>query len=119
MVGFFVFIITATIAFIIFMCVWKSSASKLADSLFDTVPAVAESVAPIDPDEIISIDYYIARYDGKALSIFARSGDREVFLYTLDTRIEDISSAELTQLQYGVILHGKQALAAFEEDFTS
>lgn len=119
MVGFCVFIITSLIAYITFLYMWKSSATKIADTLIEATPAAAESFSSFDPNEIIIADYYVARYDGNTLSIYARTGESEEFLYTLDARIEDISPTELTQLKDGIILHDKQALAAFEEDFTS
>ncbi len=119
MVGFCVFIITALVAYIAFMYMWKTSATKVAGSLIEVTPAAAESFSPLDPDEIIPADYYVARYDGNTLSIYARSGESEEFLYTLDARIEDISPEELALLREGIVLDGKQALASFEEDFTS
>ena len=119
MVGFCVFIITALVAYLAFMYMWKSSASKAAGAFIEATPAAAESFSPLAPDETIPADYYVARYDGSTLSIYAGSGDHEEFLYTLDARIEDISSAELALLRKGIILHDRQALASFEEDFTS
>lgn len=67
----------------------------------------------------INPDYFIARYNGTHLSVFSVSEGKEEFLYTLNVRIEDISPTELNELKNGITLPNKEALASFEEDFTS
>lgn len=120
MVGFCVFITTAVIAYAACMCIWHLSVKEATDALSDAEPAVAaEASLPLAHEDIIKTDCYIARYDGNALSIYALCGEKEEFLYTLDARIEDISFTELEQLREGIVLADKQALASFEEDFTS
>ncbi len=120
MVGFCVFITTAAIAYIACLCIWNFSVKEAAETLSRTEPAVAaEATVALNPGDVIAADYYIARYDGHTLSIYACSGEREEFLYTLDARIEDISIQELEELKRGIVLSDKYALASFEEDFTS
>ena len=119
MVGLCVFITTAAIAYISFLCIWNFSTKKATSALLKSEPESVEASVPLPSDMVIKADYYIARYDNDTLSIYAISGDAEEFLYSLDARIEDISKNELEQLKKGIALMDKQALASFEEDFTS
>ncbi len=117
MVGFCVFALTAIIAYFTCMAAYRMSAEKVAEALSpiqDTLSVQAEN-SNITP----AVGHYIARFDGENLAIYCCTDDHEEFMYTLDVRIEDISAAELSQLEDGIILPTRQALASFEEDFTS
>lgn len=119
MIGFSVFITTIIIAYISFMYAYRFSAEKAAEALGAETSAIAETLVPLSPNDVINIEHYLVRYTGDSLAIYAVCEDKEEFLYTLDARIEDISAEELNELKEGIILSDKQALASFEEDFTS
>ena len=119
MIGFCVFITTIIIAYITFMYAYRFSVERTTEALVAETPALAETLVPLSPNDVINIEYYLARYTGDSLAIYAVCEDKEEFLYTLDARIEDISTEELNELREGIILPNKQALASFEEDFTS
>ena len=103
MIGFCVFIAVIIITYVAVTYLYKASAAKTA--------------APLTEDDVTDCEYYLARFNGKGISIFACSNGNEEFLYTIDVRAEDISTDELTKLKEGIILSDKQALASFEEDF--
>ena len=119
MIGFCVFITTIIIAYIAFMYAYRFSVGRTTEALGAETSALAETLVPLSPDDVINIDHYLARYTGDNLAIYAVCEDKEEFLYTLDARIEDISTEELNELKAGIVLSDKQALASFEEDFTS
>lgn len=62
---------------------------------------------------------YIARLDGEKISVYAKAGENEEFMYTLKVRVADFSTEERENLETGIMLADKQALASFIEDFTS
>ncbi len=119
MIGFCVFITTIIIAYISFMYAYRFSVERTTEALSPETSALAETLVPLSPNDVIKIEHYLARYTGDSLAIYAVCEDKEEFLYTLDARIEDISTEELNELKEGIILPDKQALASFEEDFTS
>ena len=119
MIGFCVFITTIIIAYISFMYAYRFSAKRTTEALGAETSVLAETLVPLSPNEVINIKHYLARYTGESLAIYAVCEDKEEFLYTLDARIEDISAQELDKLKEGIILSDRQALASFEEDFTS
>ena len=119
MVGFCVFIATIIIAYLTFMYAYRFSTEMATDALGTTTATASEALVPLSPGEVINVDYYLAKYTGNSLAIYAICEDKEEFLYTLDARIEDISAEELNGLKDGIILPDKQSLASFEEDFTS
>ncbi|MDO5311679.1 MAG: hypothetical protein Q4E94_07195, partial [Clostridia bacterium] len=74
---------------------------------------------PAAADAAVDAESYIARIDGDVLAIYAVTDGREEFLYNLNVRIQDISESEKRLLRDGVAIADRQALASFEEDFTS
>ena len=118
MIGFCVFIAVIIITYVAVTYVYKISAAKTAANVLPVEePASAQTIAPLTEDDVTDCEYYLARFNGKGISIFACSNGNEEFLYTIDVRAEDISADELTELKEGIILSDKQALASFEEDF--
>lgn len=120
LIGFLVFLTGILIFYTAFRITYKKSVKAASDAISaqQTASASAQSDG-LKESEIIKPDYFIARYDGKNLAIYCVSDGKEEFLYTLNARIEDISENELDQLKEGITLKDKQALASFEEDFTS
>lgn len=118
MIGFCVFAATVIIAYFTCMATYRISAQRAAKALAASEPTVSAEPSNLSTAEP-SLSYYIARLDGRNLSVYSCTSGKEEFLYTLDARIEDISEQELTELKKGIILKDKQALASFEEDFTS
>lgn len=118
MIGFCVFVLTVAIAYFVCTTAYRMSAEKSSDTV---MPIEREVEAETEPQSIGATpeSYYMARFDGENLSVYACAGGSEEFMYTLDVRIEDIAQSELEQLRSGVVLRDKQALASFEEDFTS
>ena len=118
MIGFCVFVLTVAIVYFVCTTVYRMSAEKESGAV---VPIEQAVEAEAEPQDIRTAEegYYIARFDGENLSVYACTGGNEEFMYTLDVRIEDIGQSELEQLKGGIVLHDKQALASFEEDFTS
>ncbi len=120
LIGFLVFLTGILIFYAAFRITYKKSVKAASDAISaqPTTSASAQSNV-LKESEIINPDYFIARYDGKSLAIYCISDGKEEFLYTLNARIEDISESELDELRKGITLRDKQALASFEEDFTS
>ena len=120
LIGFLVFLTGILIFYAVFRITYKKSVKAASDAISaqQTISASAQSNV-LKESEIINPDYFIARYDGKSLAIYCISDGKEEFLYTLNARIEDISESELDELRKGITLRDKQALASFEEDFTS
>lgn len=120
MIGFCVFIAAIIIAYVTFTSAYKISAQRTTEALTAaSKPAAAHTDEPLRTEDITHVSSYLARYDGTNLAIFACTDGNEEFLYTLDVCIEDISPSELSRLKDGIELSDKQALASFEEDFTS
>lgn len=118
MVCFCVFIFTIIVAYIASMYSYNLTLEKASEVIGTSAPDHA-TLKPLKDDDLIAVNHYVARYNGEYLAIYAATNDNEEFLYTLDARIEDISKEELEELIHGIILPDKQALASFEEDFTS
>lgn len=114
--GFCVFAMVTIILYIAAVYAAKLSAQKPTALPEET--AVAEAANFLTENEMADCDFYMARFDGKGIAIFACSDKGEEFLYTIDIRPTDISDAELTTLKNGVLLESKEALASFEEDFS-
>ena len=120
LIGFLVFLTGILIFYAAFKITYKKSVKTATDAISAQQIASASTQSnALKENEIIKPDYFIARYDGKSLAIYCVSEGKEEFLYTLNARIEDISESELSQLKKGITLKDKQALASFEEDFTS
>lgn len=118
--GFLIFMLVITIGYFSYTSSIRNSLKKTSTYPVqneETVSAAAST--PLSEEEILKPDCYYVRYDGKELSVYAVSNNKEEFLYTIKTRIADISDNELESLKKGVYLKDKQALTAFEEDFTS
>lgn len=62
---------------------------------------------------------YLARLENGAIAIYACFDNREEFLYSLDVPVAELPAVDLTKLQNGITLSTKEALTAFEEDYTS
>lgn len=120
LIGFLVFLTGILIFYTAFRITYKKSVKTATDALYAQQTASASAQSDVlKESEIIKPDYFIARYDGKSLAIYCVADGKEEFLYTLNARIEDISENELDELKKGITLKDKQALASFEEDFTS
>lgn len=116
-IGFCVFAVTILLALVSYLVSYRISAKKTAETL-----ASAETLAhaqPLTLDEITVADYYLAILEGDTVSLYACSENSEEFLYAIDIPINEISQEELTRLKNGIVLKDKEALASFEEDFTS
>ena len=119
MIGFCVFVLTIAIAYFVCTAAYRMSAKKASGTITPIEQAVEAEAEPQDIRTAAEASYYIARFDGENLSVYACADGIEEFMYTLDVRIADITQSELEQLKNGVVLQDKQALASFEEDFTS
>lgn len=121
MIGFCVFVLAVAIAYFVCTAAYRMSAEKTSNTPMPIEQTVEAEAEP----ETMGIrtageaSYYIARFDGENLSVYACADGSEEFMYTLDVRIEDVAQSELEQLKDGIVLRDKQALASFEEDFTS
>ncbi|MGN0180213.1 MAG: hypothetical protein ACI4DY_12395 [Monoglobaceae bacterium] len=122
MIGVCVFLSVVIAAYVSFAYVYRRAEDRAARALLtvDTPAAAESSENPTAAGAAGSAaESYIARIDGDALAIYAVSDGREKFLYNLNVRIQDISESEQRLLKDGVTLADRQALASFEEDFTS
>ncbi len=118
-IGFCVFAATILIALISYFISYRISAKKVAETLASAEKSVNAQTEPLTSDEIISAEYYLARLEDDDISLYACSENTEEFLYAIDVPINEISDEELTRLKNGIVLKDKEALASFEEDFTS
>lgn len=120
MIGVCVFLSVIIIAYVSLTYIYRQAENRAAKALLtiDT-PATAETSEAPAANAVDAIGLYIARIDGDALAIYAVTDGREEFLYNLNVRIQDISEDEQRLLREGITLADKQALASFEEDFTS
>ncbi len=119
MIGFCVFVAATIAAAAAYMSAAKISAERSLKSISVTEQPASAQAEPLTRKDVIVADYYVARCDGNALSVYACSDNGEEFLYTIDVRIEDIPPDDLANLQQGVVLRDRQSLASFEEDFGS
>ncbi len=119
MVGFCIFTATLIVAYITFTYANRITSERATEALSESLPISASATSPLSGGEVLTADYYLARCNENGLAVYAVNDETEEFLYTLDIRLEDISKTELDELKLGVILKDKQALASFEEDFTS
>lgn len=118
LIGICVLVLSAALVFLIYSGIGNNACKS--EPVFSNIehPALAE-FAPIEYPALPAAEFYLARFDGESLGIYSCRDGEEHFLYTLDVRIEDIGKAELFSLSQGIVLADKQALAIFEEDFTS
>ena len=62
---------------------------------------------------------YVAKFENDDISIYMSNGYEDIFLYSLDIYTKDLPVEDLIRLKEGIVLENKEALTAFEEDFTS
>ncbi len=114
-------IFTAVILFCIIVSriTYKNSLDKLNSALPPSNQAVSVSASESDEHTSETADCFYAKLEGENISIYSISGDKNEFMYSLKIQVKDISEKELEELKKGIILKDRQALASFEEDFTS
>lgn len=66
-----------------------------------------------------TLEYYVARMNGKKLGIFICSNNTERFAYNLEVDFASLSEQDQALLTQGVVLYNAEELAKFIEDFTS
>ena len=118
-IGFCVFAVTILIALVSYLVSYRISAKKTAKTLASAERIVHAQNEPLTLHEITVANYYIAVLEGDKISFYAHTENSEEFLYAIDIPITEISQEELARLKNGIILNDKEALASFEEDFTS
>ncbi len=64
-------------------------------------------------------DHYLARLEGNTIKIYMCRDGGELFLYNLNTYVNDLQRKDAEALKKGVILKDKKELTAFEEDYNS
>lgn len=118
-VGFSVFLSAVIIYYTMYFLTYRRTIKATADSLNVGENISARESNEVAEGDVIVPDSYLARFDGKNIVVYAICNNTEEFLYTIRLRIADISENELAELKKGIMLPDKQALASFEEDFTS
>lgn len=66
-----------------------------------------------------SLEYYVARMNGKKLCIYICRSNTEEFAYAVDVDYYSLSEQDQVLLTQGVVLYNNEELAKFIEDFTS
>lgn len=118
-VGVGVFIAVILFCIIVSKITYKNSLDKLNSQLPPSNQAVSASANESTERKEENADCFYAKLEGENISIYSISGDKNEFMYSLRIQVKDISEKELEELKKGIILKDRQALASFEEDFTS
>lgn len=123
MLGIIVFSVAVFAGYLSYIAAYRIQTNRLSQTLLPPDRAEAAPVSrpaqPLPESRVTPVDYYIARFENNDISIYTFFNGKEAFLYSLDIYAGDLPAEDLLRLREGVILHTKQELAAFEEDFTS
>ena len=117
------FLSAALIGFVMYTTsqVGESLKQPLSSLSAETNRAVSSSRLPVvsqmPATEVVTISHYIARLDDDRIAIYAYENE-EKFLYNLDIHINELTQSDMEELRRGIILHTKEELASFEEDFS-
>lgn len=123
MLGVIVFSVALLAGYLSYVLTYRYQTQRVRETLLsqDTVEAspVNSDARPLAQDDILSVDYYIAKLEGEQIAIYISAEGKEAFLYSLDIRTGDLTEEDISQLTQGMILKTRQDLVSFEEDFTS
>ena len=122
LVGMIAFALAVLIGYTSYILALNHALSKTQANLKEPDTATAEAYTeqvPLSTESVTIAESYIARLDDDKISIFAVTNGRESFMYNLDVYIGDLPESDLNLLKKGVLLEDKEALAKFEEDYTS
>ncbi len=116
--GLVVFATALLVGYLAYVVTYHYQTEKLKDSM-DMALATPASQGTVPAEEVIRVDYYLARLENHKIAIYTVAEEEERFLYTLDVYTGNFPATELLRLQEGVVLQNRQDLASFEEDYTS
>ncbi len=116
--GLVVFATALLVGYLAYVATYHYQTGELKDSI-DMALATPASQGAVPTEEVIRVDYYLARLENHKIAIYTVAEEEERFLYTLDVYTGNFPAAELLRLQEGVVLQNRQDLASFEEDYTS
>ncbi len=116
--GAVVFLTALLVGYLAYLATYHYQTEKLKESM-DMALATPASQGTVPTEELIRVEYYLARLENHQIAIYAVSQAEERFLYTLDVYTGNFPANELLRLREGVALKNRQELASFEEDYTS
>ncbi len=115
--GVIIFSIACLAGYLSYLAVYNHQSKMLNERynsgvFADTAPTAGESIPVSNGIK------YIAKFENDDISIYMSDGTEEIFLYSLDIYTKDLPVEDIIRLKEGIVLETKEALAAFEEDFT-
>ena len=116
--GTVVFLTALLVGYLAYLATYHYQTEKLKESL-DMALATPASQEAVPTEELIRVDYYLARLENHQIAIYTVAEEEERFLYTLDVYTGNFPANELLRLREGIVLKNRQELASFEEDYTS
>lgn len=122
LIGMIAFALAVLIGYTSYIIALNHALSKTKASLQAPDTATAEVYTeqiPLSTNSVTIAESYIARLENDNISIFAVTNGRESFMYNLDVYLGNLPESDLALLKNGVLLQDKEALARFEEDYTS
>lgn len=121
--GIIVFSVAVLAGYLSYVLTYQYQTERVKERLRtqDMVEAspVNSDATPLSQNDVLNVDYYIARLENEDIVIYISNEGREAFLYSLDIHAGDLSEADVLQLTEGVVLKTRNDLVSFEEDFTS
>ncbi len=121
--GVVVFSVAVLAGYLSYVITYRYQTERVKENLLSSGMAEASpvngSARPLTQEEILAVDYYIAKLENEDIAIYISAKGKEAFLYSLDIRPGDLTEEDTLRLTQGMILKTRKELVSFEEDFTS
>ena len=121
--GVIVFSVAVLAGYLSYVITYRYQTERVKENLLSSGMAEASpvngSARPLTQEEILAVDYYIAKLENEDIAIYISTKGKEAFLYSLDIRPGDLTEEDILRLTQGMILKTRKELVSFEEDFTS
>lgn len=121
--GVIVFSVAVLAGYLSYVITYRYQTERVKENLLSSGMAEASpvnaSARPLTQEDILAVDYYIAKLENEDIAIYISTKGKEAFLYSLDIRPGDLTEEDILRLTQGMILKTRKELVSFEEDFTS
>ncbi len=121
--GVIVFSVAVLAGYLSYVITYRYQTERVKENLLSSGMAEASPVnagaRPLTQEDVLAVDYYIAKLENEDIAIYISTKGKEAFLYSLDIRPGDLTEEDTLRLTQGMILKTRKELVSFEEDFTS
>lgn len=118
MIGVVIFLMATAVGYLSYRVTYHYQKERVKESLLLQSRAEAQTVNG-DAVPLAEEEWYIVRLENDTVAVYRVDDGKEAFLYSLAVRTGDLTEEDSQKLRRGMVLRSRNALTAFEEDFTS